>query len=152
VRLWFTWAALAAQTLISACVQPPELSPTPSATPGSFGALDTHYDRSQWRWVRNPDGRLLLSHTAVAKCFLDPQPVEDFNAPGFTVTREEKTIGGARYEIANVFEGRQFSEAIYRRSGAGTPLLGVYADGACRTEAERILQAYEKALDRQFGK
>jgi hypothetical protein len=137
-------ACAVAFTLVASCAQISEPSFEPAAKPGSLGALDSAYDRTKWRWVRNADGRLLLSHTEIRKCFIDPEPDEDFNDPGFRVTRDEKTIGAARYDIVNVFEKRDFWQAIYLRSGSKTPLLGVYADGPCRSEAERILEAYEK--------
>ena len=144
-----TLAALtAAFSLVTGCAQISELSFEPAAEPGSLGALDTSYDRTKWRWIKNADGRLLLSHNEIKKCFIDPQPDEDFNDPGFTVTREEKTIGNTRYEIVKVFEKRDFWQAIYLRPGSKTPLLGVYSDGPCRSEAERILQAYEKSAQK----
>jgi hypothetical protein len=104
---------------------------------------DMPYDRSAWRWVKNPDGRQLLSHTAIEKCFIDPQPEQDFKDPGFTLRREEKTIGPTRYEVVRVFQQQELWSAVYTRSGASRPALGVYSDGACREAAERILQAYE---------
>ena len=117
----------------------------PSHTPAPVSLRDMPYDRSAWRWVNNPDGRQLLSHTQIQKCFVDPQPGLDFNAPDFTLKREEKTIGGARYEIVNVFEHQTFWSAVYTRAGTPKPVLEVYSDGACREAAERILQAYERA-------
>jgi hypothetical protein len=113
-----------------------------------FGRLDHAYDRTQWRWHRNADGRALLAHNAVSKCYVDAQPSEDFVQPGFSVKRETKTIGGTPYDVLHVFEKRQFSEAIYVRSGATTPTLGVYSAGKCQEEAERILEAYEKSAGR----
>jgi hypothetical protein len=136
-------AVAAALTLIAACAQQGRPAPVPADQPGSFGALDAAYDRAKWRWVRNPDGRLLLSHATVQKCFIDPRPHEDFNEPGFAVKRERKTIGKTAYDVLNVLQGSDFWEAVYRREGSREPLLGVYADGACRVEAERILEAYE---------
>jgi len=58
-------------------------------------------------------------------------------------------IGAARYEIVNVFENRDFWQAVYLRAGSKQPLLGVYAEGRCRSEAERILEAYEASLPKQ---
>lgn len=112
--------------------------------PGNLGVLDSAYDRSKWRWVRNPDGRALLKHVDVEQCFVDPDPADDFNEPGFVVKREQKTIGNTRYDVLNVFEGRDFWIAVYQPAGTRDPWLGVYAEGRCREEAERILQAYEK--------
>jgi hypothetical protein len=103
------------------------------------------YDRSTWRWVNNPDGRQLLSHSKLQKCFIDPQPGLEFNDPALTLKREEKTIGGARYEVFNVFEQQTFWSAVYTRAGTPAPVLEVYSEGACRDAAERILQAYENA-------
>jgi phosphomannomutase len=145
-------ALLAALLVSSGCAQLMEPSFEPAAEPGSLGALDRDYDRTKWRWVKNVDGRLLLSHTQVPKCFINPQPDQDFNDPGFTLKREEKSIGSGRYEVVNVYDKDQFWEAVYLRSGTTTPLLGVYAEGACRDEAERILDAHEKTLAKQAEK
>ena len=131
-------------TFAGACAQLGGPTPVPTDQPGSFGVLDPTYDRAKWRWVRNPDGRSLLAHATVHKCFIDPRPADDFNDPGFVVKRERKTIGNTSYDVLNVFQGRDFWEAVYRRDGAREPLLGVYADGACRAEAERILETYER--------
>lgn len=141
-----SYRILAALVFASGCAQLPAPSPEPAAEPGSFGVLDAAYDRAKWRWVKNPDGRALLMHTELQKCFINPQPDQDFNDPGFTMTREEKIIGATRYEVVSVFEKRDFWEAIYIRPGAKAPILGVYASGKCQDEAERILQAYEKSL------
>lgn len=142
----------AALVLAAGCAQMTGPSFEPAAEPGSLGALDAAYDRTKWRWVKNIDGRLLLSHTEVGKCFVDPQPDHGFNEPGFSVKRKEKTIGNARYEVVSVFEKQQFWEAIYLRAGSKTPLLGVYSDGACQHEAERILHTYEKTLEKPAGR
>lgn len=136
-------------SLVTACAQLSEPRFEPAPQPGNLGALDNAYDRAKWRWVRNPDGRLLLQHTEVSRCFVDPQPDEDFNDPAFRVTREEKVIGTARYEIVKVFEKRDFWQAVYLRPGSKQPMLGVYADGRCRSEAERILEAYEASSPKQ---
>ena len=133
--------ALIALLLAAGCAQPP--APLPAAPePGRLGVLDAAYDRSKWRWVRNLDGRALLAHAEIPLCYLDPQPATHFDAPAFTVKKEEKTFGGVRYTVMDVFEGRQFSETVYLR--AAEPLLTVYSPGACRTEAERILERYEQ--------
>ena len=108
-----------------------------------FGALEAAYDRSEWRWVDNPDGRKLLEHTRIAKCFVDPDPEVDYDEPGFTVKRSQKAIGGARYDVTDVREGRDFWIATYQRAGAKAPALGVYAEGRCREAAEKILRTYE---------
>ena len=135
-------AAIAAVALaLAGCAQTP--APVPSDRAGSLGPLDAAYDRSQWRWVRNPDGRELLTHAQLQKCFVDPKPERDFNEPGFTVKREQKTIGGARYDVTNVHEGKDFWIAVYRREGAAAPALGVYSEGRCREAAESILKTYE---------
>ena len=136
-------ASAAALMFMAACAQLGGPAPVPSDEPGSLGVLDRAYDRATWRWVKNPDGRLLLTHASLHKCFIDPHPADDFNEPGFAVKRERKTIGNAPYDVLNVFQGREFCEAVYQREGAPEPLLGVYADGACRAQAERILEAYE---------
>ena len=108
--------------------------------------LENAYDRTKWRWVRNPDGRALLTHTEVDKCFVDPAPPLDSHDPSFSVKRRDTTIGGTRYEVTDVFEKREFWESIYTRAGSREPILGVYAAGRCQQEAERILETYEKAL------
>ena len=134
--------AIAAFVLwLAGCAQTP--APVPAESPGSLGVLDGVYDRTQWRWVKNPDGRELLAHTRLAKCFVDPRPDDGFNEPGFTVKREQKTFGAARYSVANVYEGRDFWIAVYRRDGATGPTLGVLSEGQCREAAEGILRAYE---------
>jgi hypothetical protein len=138
-------APLLAILLAAGCAQMPGPAPEAAAKPGSLGALDSAYDRNQWRWVRNPDGRELLAHTGMQKCFVDPRPQQDFNEPGFSVRREQRTVGSARYNVMNVFEGRDFWIAVYQREGSPAPALGVYSDGRCREAAENILKAYENA-------
>jgi hypothetical protein len=138
-------ATLLAVLLAAGCAHVPGPAPEAVATPSSLGALDSAYDRNQWRWVRNPDGRELLAHTGMQKCFVDPKPQQDFNEPGFLVKRERRTVGSARYDVMNVFEGRDFWIAVYQREGSPAPALGVYSDGRCREAAESILKAYEKA-------
>jgi hypothetical protein len=86
----------------------------------------------------------MLAHNEVQRCFINPQPDEDYNEPGFRVKRQEKTIGSGRYEVIDVYENDQFWEAIYLRAATNTPLLSVYSEGRCRSEAERILEAHEK--------
>ena len=136
--------AAALSGLLAGCAQAPAtLEPIDAP---KLGALESAYDRAKWRWVRNPDGRALLTHTEFAKCFVDPQPPQDVHDPGFTLKRSEKMIGSARYEVLSVFEKNAFWEAIYVRPGAKRPMLSVYALGRCQEEAERILLAYEKAL------
>ena len=138
--------ASAVVLLIAACAQAPR---TPEAlesieTP-KIGTLETAYDRTKWRWVKNRDGRALLTHTDVPQCFVDPQPPLDVHDAGFTLKRHEKAIGATRYQVVSVYEQRDFWEAIYTRPGARTPTLSVYAEGRCQQEAERILEAYERA-------
>ena len=108
--------------------------------------LEGAYDRDKWRWVRNADGRPLLTHTEVSNCFVDPEPPLDVHDAGFTLKRAEKTIAGTRYQIVNVFEKNDFWEAVYVRSGSKAPVLSVYARGRCQDEAERILATYEQSL------
>ena len=137
---------VALAVIAAGCAQvrePAALDPVPAP---KIGALESAYDRARWAWVRNADGRALLRHTEVRDCFVDPQPPLDVHDPGFTLKRGEKTIGGARYDIVTVYEKRDFWEAVYTRSGAQKPSLGVYAAGRCQEEAERILQAYEQGL------
>src|SRR5688572_2844556 len=137
-------AAAAACALAAGCAQPPRAPETLETIPApKIGALASAYDRSKWRWVRNPDGRALLAHTDVSPCFVDPEPPLDQHDAAFTLRRSEKTIGGTRYAVVDVYENRQFWEAVYTRAGAQRPALGVYADGRCREEAERILLNYE---------
>ena len=135
----------AASLLLFGCVQ---TSPPPvfeSISPRQ-SALESAYDRAKWRWIRNPDGRALLMHTVLEKCFVDPQPPLALNDPGFTLKRHDRTIGGTRYEVVTAFEKRQFWEAVYVRPGSKAPILGVYAEGQCQREAEDILTAYEGGL------
>ena len=130
--------------LLAGCAQTPAtLEPIDAP---KLGALESAYDRAKWRWVRNADGRALLTHTELAKCFVDPQPPLDVHDAGFTLKRSEKTIGSARYEVVSVFEKNDFWEAIYVRPGTRRPVLSVYAAGRCQEEAEGILQAYERDL------
>ena len=118
-------AGLTTLLLCGACAQLNGPAPVPADQPGSLGVLDSTYDRTKWRWVRNPDGRSLLSHATIQKCFIDPKPGDDFNEPGFAVKRERKTIGKTSYEVLNVHQGRDFWEAVYQREGSREPLLGV---------------------------
>lgn len=129
-------------------VQTPQAPRQPIDAPG-LGALDEAYDRAAWRAFSNPDGRTLLEHTTLKKCFVNPQPDPDFQTQGFTVKREEKTIGPTRYEVFSLFEKLDLWEVIYVRAGAKAPLLGVFSAGTCQIEAERILHAYEQALRKQ---
>ena len=140
-------AAIAAIVLAAGCAKTP-VSLEPASAPGSLGSLDTAYDRAKWRWVKNLDGRALLEHTELEQCFVNPKPDQGFTDPGFSVTRAEKIIGATRYEVVSVYEQRDFWEAIYMRPGTNAPVLGVYARGKCQDEAERILQAYEKSLQK----
>ena len=133
--------ALLIGLVVAGCAQTP--APAPAQRAGTLGVLDSAYDRSQWRWVKNPDGRELLEHTTIGKCFVDPRPDADFAAPSFSVKREQRTVGDARYNVTNVFEGKDFWIAVYQREGAQSPALGVYADGRCREAAEGILRAFE---------
>ena len=147
IREWqrFARGAAAGAALgLAGCAQLSEPTPVPAAESTSFGVLDSMYDRSKWRWVKNADGRPLLAHTEVQKCFVDPHPDQDFREPGFIIKREEKHFGATRYEVVNVFEKQQFWIAVYHRAGTPKPVLGVYSDGACREAAERILHSYEK--------
>jgi hypothetical protein len=136
--------------MAAGCAQlrPPTEPPAEPAKPGTLGVLDAAYDRTKWRWVPNPDGRLLLTHTEVQKCFIDPDPEHDLHDAGFSRKREDKTIGGTRYVIVSLFEKGEFWEVIYLRTGSRVPLLGVYSTGRCQEEAERILQAYERSQRR----
>jgi hypothetical protein len=139
--------ACAAIVLLAGCAQRGAPPTYESIEAPKLDALESAYDRKLWRWVRNPDGRALLTHTRIAQCFVDPEPPLNFH-DGVTLKRHEKTIGGTRYEVVSAFEKRQFWEAVYVRSGSTTPSLGVYAEGACQLEAEHILAAYEKGLAR----
>ena len=140
--------ARAAIVLLAGCAQTGAPPTYESIEAPKLGALESAYDRKLWRWVRNPDGRALLTHTRIAQCFVDPQPPLDFHDAAMTLKRHEKTIGNTRYEVVSAYEVRQFWEAVYVRSGSKTPLLGVYAEGPCQQEAEHILAAYEKGLAR----
>ena len=134
---------------LAGCAQLPEPRETgaPMEAP-KLGVLDGAYDRAKWKWIRNPDGRALLTHTELQKCFVNPKPDQDFLDPGFSVKRGEKTIGPTRYEVVSVFEKRDLWEVIYVRPGTKAPVLGVFSTGKCQDEAERILHAYEKILQR----
>ena len=140
--------AIALAALVAGCaqIQPPQEPGEPIAAP-RLGALDSAYDRTKWKWFRNPDGRALLTHTELQQCFVNPQP-DHLHDQGFTVKRGEKTIGPTRYEVVSVFENRDLWEVIYVRAGAKAPILGVFSAGRCQDEAERILQAYEKGLQK----
>src|SRR4051812_2367616 len=129
----------------SGCAQLSEPTFAPAEKAGTLGLLDSFYDKSKWQWVKNVDGRVLLSNSRVGQCFIDPSPNDDFADPGFTVKREAKTIGSTRYDVLNVYEKSDFWQAVYFRSGTQAPLFGVYSQGRCREEAEHILQAYEKS-------
>jgi hypothetical protein len=130
--------------LVAGCAPTgPVLEPTEAPT---LRTLDSAYDRAKWRWVRNADGRPLLTHTQLSKCFVQPEPPVDAYDEGFTVKHGEKTIAGTKYEITSVYEHSDFWEAVYVRSGSKTPLLSVYAPGRCQQEGERILEQYEQSL------
>jgi hypothetical protein len=134
-------AAWATVLALAGCAEHAVIQPAERA--GTLGTLDAAYDRSQWRWVKNPDGRELLEHTQIRKCFVDPKPDSGYNEPGFTMKRDQKTFGAARYNVIYVYEGKDFWIAVYQRDGAQAPALGVFADGRCRDAAENILRAYE---------
>ena len=137
-------AAIALGAFLGGCAPaPPVLEPIEGP---KLGTLERAYDRAKWRWVRNADGRPLLTHSTVAKCFVDPEPPFDAYDASFTLKRSEKTIAGTRYEILSVYEKNDFWEAVYRRAASEKPILSVYAAGRCQREAEDILQAYEQSL------
>lgn len=129
--------------LVAACAQVPEAKREPAAAAAPRG-IDSAYDGTRWRWIKNRDGRALLEHAEIAKCFVDPAPPQDFVGTAFRVTKETKTIAGTRYEVTTAYEGQDFWEAVYLRAGSVTPILGVYAAGKCQQEAERIIERYEK--------
>ena len=110
--------------------------------------LEGVYDRKQWRWMSNKDGRRLLTHAIIPNCFVDPAPEQDFREPGFRMQASEKTLGGTRYRVVTVYEGRDFWQASYTRGGSGTPLVGTYAAGPCQAELERLIETYEKRRSR----
>jgi hypothetical protein len=142
VRRMVTLAAVGA--LLPGCTPaPPLLEPIEGP---KLGRLERAYDRTKWHWVRNADGRPLLTHATIAKCFVDPEPPFDAYDGTFTLKRSEKTIAGTRYEILSVYEKNDFWEAVYRRAGSEKPVLSVYAPGRCQREAEDILQTYEQSL------
>ena len=143
---WFNRSAAAAAlgAFLAGCAPAP-LVLEPIEGP-KLRLLERAYDRSKWHWVRNADGRPLLTHSALPKCFVDPQPPLDVHDPGMTLKRSEKTIAGVRYEVLNVFEKGDFWEAVYVRSGSGAPMLSVYARGRCQDEAEEILRTYEQSV------
>jgi hypothetical protein len=136
--------AAAVAALLTGCAPTPEVFE--SIEGPRLGRLESAYNRAKWRWVRNPDGRALLTHNEIEKCFVDPEPPLDVHDAAFTLKRGEKTIGGARYEVVSVFDKQDFWEAVYTRSGSRRPILSVYARGRCQEEAERILQRYEASL------
>ena len=135
--------AACAAVLVGACAQP-EGERLPASQAPNLGVLESVYDRAKWEWVKNADARMLLKHRELAQCFLDPEPPMDLNDPGLRVTRANRTFGAARYEVSTAYEGRDFWEAVYVRSGSPRPVLGVYAGGECPQQAEKILEAYEK--------
>ena len=135
--------AACAVILIAGCAQPEGERLSPSEAP-SLGVLESAYDRAKWEWVKNADARMLLKHRELAKCFIDPEPPMGLTDPGLNVTRASRTIGTTLYDVSTAYEGKDFWEAVYLRSGSQRPMLGVYAGGACQREAEKILEAYEK--------
>jgi len=108
--------------------------------------LEGAYDRAKWHWVRNADGRPLLTHNELRECFVQPEPPVDSYAEDFTLKRGERTIAGTRYEVTSVYEKNDFWEAVYVRSGSKAPILTVYAPGRCQQEGEHILERYEQSL------
>ena len=84
-------ATALACALAAGCTQPPRTpEPLSEIEPPKIGALASAYDRSKWRWVRNPDGRALLSHTEVSPCFVDPEPPLDQHDAAFTLRRSDE--------------------------------------------------------------
>ena len=138
-------AALAALLTAAGCAGVQEPTEAPAPPEHSANRAGSGDDRSQWRPHTNADGRSLLAHNTIAQCFVDPDPSQDFAYPRFSVKRESRTIRGTRYEVVNVFDQKQFSEAIYLRSGSSTPLLAVYSTGKCQEDAERLLATHEKS-------
>jgi hypothetical protein len=136
--------AAAFASLLAGCAPAPPVLEAIEAP--KLRTLERAYDRDKWRWVRNSDGRALLTHTELSKCFVDPEPPLDVHDPGFTLKPSEKTIAGVRYQVLSVYEKNDFWEAVYVRAGSKTPMLSVYARGRCQQEAERILQRYEESL------
>lgn len=112
------------------------------------GVLEGAYDEREWRWIANADGRALLQHQRLDKCFIDPRPDEDFESQGFVVKREQRAIGGTPYEVISLFENGEFWESLYLRSGSKVPLMGVYTAGECQKAAEGILEQYERTKAR----
>jgi hypothetical protein len=135
--------AACALALAAGCAKQ-EADRTPASEAPTLGVLESAYDRAHWEWVKNADARTLLRHRNVAQCFLDPEPPMNLNDSGLRITRGSKTIGTARYDVLTAYEGQDFWEAVYVRSGSARPVLGVYAGGACQQEAEKILETYEK--------
>ena len=129
------WLAAAAAPLAVSCAQPP---PTHDPS-GPFA-----HASANWRPYKNPDGRPLLAHTSIDKCYVDPAPPQDYNHPGFAIKREQKTIGVALYDVAHVYQGKDFWISIYRGAASPTALLGVYAEGRCRDAAEQMLLIVQK--------
>ncbi|MGZ8263869.1 MAG: hypothetical protein ACXW2I_06695 [Burkholderiales bacterium] len=113
----------------------------------TLGVLEGSYDPRTWRWITNPDGRALLEHARIDKCFIDPHPREALEDQAFTAKREQRTIGRTRYEVVTLLENQELWEVVYLRAGTEKPLLGVYSAGECQREAERILEAYEHKQD-----
>jgi hypothetical protein len=141
--------AVALGAMLAGCTPaPPVLEPIEGP---KLGRLERAYDRTKWRWVRNADGRPLLTHSTVAKCFVDPEPPFDTYDATFTLKRSDKKIAGTRYEIMSVYERNDFWEAVYRRAGSEKPILSTYAAGRCQREAEDILQTYEQSLSMGAG-
>ena len=130
--------------LVAGCA-PNRAVPEPIEGP-KLRTLEDAYDRAKWRWVRNPDGRALLTHTELRTCFVQPEPPVDSYDEDFTLKRAEKTIGGTRYEVTSVYDKSDFWEAVYVRAGSKAPILSVYAAGRCQQEGERILERYEQSL------
>ena len=141
-------AAVSVLVMAAGCAQLPPPADAPAQPPKArtLGVLDAAYDRTKWRWIENADGRVLLTHSEVQECFIDPQPEHDLHDTGFNREREDKTIAGTRYAVVSLFDKGDFWAAIYLRAGSRVPLLGVYSTGRCQEEAERILRTYEKGL------
>jgi hypothetical protein len=138
-----TRAALVCVLLAGCAPNAPLLEPIEGP---KLRTLEGAYDRAKWRWVRNADGRALLTHTELASCFVQPEPPLDPHEDGLTVKRGEKTIRGTRYQVVSVYEKEDFWEAVYMRAGSTMPMLSVYAAGRCQQEGERILERYEQSL------
>ncbi len=109
--------------------------------------IDGAYDKSQWEWQIQIDGRYLLAHKRIAKCWVAtdwPMEItnEDEEAPEKTNYYKAK-FGNVVYNVTEVYNGKKLKEVRYSMEGVTFQLV-VFGSKGCRVEAEKILPFVKK--------